>query len=145
VLGKFYNVVDTIGGLGAKITSKAAGMWDGIGIAFKGVINAMIGWWNNLEFSINIPDNIPGLPDSFTISTPNIPLLGSGGIVNRATLAVIGEDGPEAVVPLDRLRGGGGDVHIHLDGTFVGGSRAQVGAWLADALSAYYGGGGRRA
>jgi hypothetical protein len=50
------------------------------------------------------------------------------------------------VIPLDRLNGlGGGDVHIHLDGTFVGTSRAAVGAWVADALNAYYTGGGRRA
>jgi hypothetical protein len=118
-------------------------MWDGISGAFKGTINMMIGWWNNLSFSVDIPDKIPGLPDSFTISTPNIPYLADGGIVTRATLAVIGEAGPEAVIPLDRLNGGGVTVEIN-GGTFVGSSRAQVGKWLADALAEYQRGGGVR-
>ena len=42
---------------------------------------------------------------------PLIPFLGNGGIVNRPTLAVIGEKGPEAVVPLTgRNAGMGGGV-----------------------------------
>lgn len=147
VLGQLHNIVSTLTGLGSTIASKAAGMWDGIGSSFKGVINNMIGWWNALSFSVDIPNAIPGLPNSFTISTPNIPYLADGGIVTRATLAVIGEAGPEAVVPLDRLAavGGGGDVTFNLNGTFVGSSREQVGRWLADALGAYYGSGGARA
>lgn len=36
-----------------------------------------------------------------TISTPQIPLLAKGGVVNEATLAMIGERGKEAVVPLE--------------------------------------------
>ena len=35
-----------------------------------------------------------------------------GGIVSRPTIALIGEAGPEAVIPLDRLEGGGGDVYV---------------------------------
>jgi hypothetical protein len=34
------------------------------------------------------------------IGLPNIPLLASGGLVNSPTLAVVGEAGPEAVVPM---------------------------------------------
>lgn len=50
-----------------------------------------------------------------------VPHLASGGIVTRPTFALIGEAGPEAIVPLDRagtLGGGGGEshVHIYLDG-----------------------------
>lgn len=51
-----------------------------------------------------------------------IPKLASGGIVNRPTLALIGEAGPEAVVPLgDDFGGGGGgvsigEVHIRVEG-----------------------------
>jgi hypothetical protein len=36
-----------------------------------------------------------------------IPRGASGGIVRRPTLAMIGEDGPEAVIPLNRTRGNG--------------------------------------
>ena len=35
---------------------------------------------------------------------PDIPLLASGGIVTDPTLAMVGEAGPEAVIPLDRFR-----------------------------------------
>lgn len=38
--------------------------------------------------------------------------LASGGVVTRPTIAMIGEAGPEAVIPLDRLGGGGGNVEI---------------------------------
>jgi hypothetical protein len=42
-----------------------------------------------------------------------IPGLAAGGIVTRPTLAMIGEAGPEAVVPLDRFGGGGGTVNVY--------------------------------
>jgi len=147
VLGKLHSMVDTIGDMPGKITSKAAGMWDGIGDSFKGTINSMIGWWNDLSFSVDIPDKIPGLPDSFTISTPNIPMLASGGIVNKATLAVIGEAGPEAVIPLDRLRmlGGGGNVYQITVEVPVGASPEDVGRTLVAYINAFERSGGRRA
>ena len=37
---------------------------------------------------------------SVSISVPNIPYLAEGGIVTGPTLAMIGESGPEAVIPL---------------------------------------------
>lgn len=55
-----------------------------------------------------------------------IPALAAGGIINRPTLAVIGEAGPEAVIPLSKMRdedflnnfggggGSGGNVTIHV-------------------------------
>jgi hypothetical protein len=55
--------------------------------------------------------SIPGIP--------YIPFLADGGIVDSATLAVIGEQGPEAVVPLNKgLPGLGGtqEVVIRLEG-----------------------------
>jgi phosphotransferase system HPr-like phosphotransfer protein len=46
-----------------------------------------------------------------------IPALADGGIVTGPTLALIGEAGPEAVVPLDRYNGGGGaNVTINVNG-----------------------------
>lgn len=61
-----------------------------------------------------------GIPDSITIGPPSIPFLGDGGIVRRPTLAVVGEAGPEAVVPLGR-GGFGGDTYIitHVHGTIL--------------------------
>lgn len=146
VLGKLHSIVSTLTGLGGTITSKAAGMWDGLGASFKGVINNMIRWWNDLSFHIDIPDKIPGLPDSFTISTPNIPFLADGGIVTRPTLAVIGEAGDEAVIPLDRLGGMGGGTNVQIMVTVAPtASPEETGRQIQRALDAYYRVGGRAA
>ena len=46
-----------------------------------------------------------------------IPALADGGVVTGPTLALIGEAGPEAVVPLDRMGSmGGNNVTIHVNG-----------------------------
>ena len=98
--------------------------------AFKGGINTIIGFinrliskWNALSFtiprlSISIPKKtfgsitiFPGLdigagPWTFGFpSMPTIPRLAEGGIITKPTLAMIGENGPEAVVPLDKGMG----------------------------------------
>jgi hypothetical protein len=85
-------------------------------MAFNGIARA----WNNTigKLSFTIPD-IPGLPGRGTkIEVPNIPMLAQGGIVTSPTLAIIGEAGPEAVVPLDRMgsMGGGNNVTINVQG-----------------------------
>jgi hypothetical protein len=49
----------------------------------------------------------------------NIPGLQHGGVVTRPTLAMIGEAGPEAVVPLGRGGGVGGVVNIYVEGSVV--------------------------
>jgi hypothetical protein len=86
---------------------------------YKGIFNGFASIWNNTigKVQIKIP-NIPGLPgrgESFGV--PKIPMLADGGIVTGPTLALIGEAGPEAVVPLDRMGSmGGGDVNIYVQG-----------------------------
>jgi hypothetical protein len=52
----------------------------------------------------------PGAP-----GTTTIPALGTGGIVRRPTVALIGEKGPEAVVPLSKDFGSSTDVTLMLD------------------------------
>ena len=52
---------------------------------------------------------------------PEIPSLAQGGIVNRPTLAMLGESGPEAVIPLGRGRGGAGmTVNLTINGDING-------------------------
>jgi SLT domain-containing protein len=60
---------------------------------------------------------VPGLGGK-GFDVPNIPMLAEGGIVTSATLAMIGEKGPEAVIPLDRMgqMGGGTTVNINVNG-----------------------------
>lgn len=114
ITDRFGALVDWFKGIGGKISAATSGAWDGLKNGFRSVINTIIGWWNNLSFSIpgfnKGPINIPGV----SLSTPNIPYLAKGGIVNRPTLAMIGEAGPEAVVPLSRggRDFGGGDITI---------------------------------
>jgi hypothetical protein len=113
-------------------------MWDGIKNAFKEAINFIIRGWNRLEF------RVPGFSigpigyDGFTLGVPDIPLLADGGIVNRATLAVIGEAGPEAVVPLDQIRGGGlGGPTYNITVQAGVGDPGMIGQSVVDAITAY--------
>jgi len=105
IVDKWNALIGFFKSLPSKVTSATAGLWNGIRDSFRGVINDVIGWWNGLTLHLDIPDKIPGLPDSFSISTPNIPYLAKGGLLMGPTLNVAGEAGPEAVVPLDRLEG----------------------------------------
>ena len=71
------------------------GLLQGIKNGWEGVRN----WWNtNVAGTINIP----GLGGKMNI---NIPRLATGGIVSRSTIANIGEDGAEAVLPLEKNTG----------------------------------------
>jgi hypothetical protein len=102
---------------------------------YKAMFNGIASLWNNTfgKLSFKIPSFVPGIGGK-GFDVPNIPMLAEGGIVNRATLAVIGEAGPEAVVPLSRAgefgMGGGGNVTIHVNG----GDPQQV----VDALRKFY-------
>jgi phage-related protein len=112
---------------------KGIGQW--IVDQVKGAINALVRRVNSLlQFSINIPDRIPGLPDQINVNPPDIPQLAKGAQNFVGGLAMVGERGPELVnlprgadvIPTHRLAfagmGGGGDVHIHVAG-FVGDER----------------------
>lgn len=114
-------VLDWAEGLGGSIADK---MRDG----FRGAINAVIdlinGFINAVDSvsipGVHIPDWVPEIGgngwDGWSPNIPQIGHLAKGGIVDRPTLALIGEAGPEAVVPLNRAGGAGlGEVHIHLE------------------------------
>jgi hypothetical protein len=90
---------------------------------FKSVFNSILEIYNDFAdyMVFEIPDWVPGIGgDEWRL--PNIPYLAKGGIVNGPTLAMIGEDGPEAVVPLNRKNnpngiglGGGGATTININ------------------------------
>jgi hypothetical protein len=128
VVGTFNGIKTTISnalgtvwgfitGLKTKITGIGSGLWDGLKTGLTSVIgflrdglNTLIGLFNKpIEF---FNDNNGPLPNIPTI--PDIPALAMGGIVTRPTLALIGEAGPEAVVPLTGAgaRGFGGGTTI---------------------------------
>jgi hypothetical protein len=85
---------------------------------YKGIFNGVAKIWNNTigKLSFKVPGWVPGFGGK-GFDVPNIPMLAEGGIVTGPTLAMIGEKGPEAVVPLDRYRGGGGgDIYVTVQG-----------------------------
>jgi|694.fasta_scaffold120775_1 hypothetical protein len=61
-----------------------------------------------------------------------IPLMAEGGIVNSPTLAMIGEAGAEAVIPLDKMGGMGTTVNINVAGSVI--SEGQLQSVIQDAL-----------
>lgn len=62
-----------------------------------GIINGFI---SAINFAIGIINKIPGVSIS-KLSKLDVPQLAKGGVVNAATLAVVGERGKEAVMPLE--------------------------------------------
>lgn len=125
VTDTFNKVVGFIGGLAGRISDAARGMWDGISNAFKGAINWIIDAWNNLSFSLPSVDAFGVTIGGFTLDTPNIPRLAAGGIVTRPTIALIGEAGPEAVIPLGNRSGQVINVTINHTGLGVDSPRLQ--------------------
>jgi hypothetical protein len=108
-----------------------------------GGLNMLIRALNALRF--NFPSWVPGLggksfglniPTIPPISLPRIPQLAEGGIVDRATLALIGEAGPEAVVPLGKL-GAMGNVYNITVNAGMGTNGAEVGREIVAAIKRY--------
>jgi hypothetical protein len=115
----FRKVVDTVFNAMKVGVALAIGNFQMLLSVVKGIFNGIGSAWNNTfgKISFKIP-NIPGLPGRGTeVKFPKIPALADGGIVTGPTLALIGEAGPEAVIPLDRAGSmGGGDVNIYVQG-----------------------------
>lgn len=87
---------------------------------YKAIFNGIAKAWNNTvgKLSFTVPDWVPVIGGK-GFSVPNIPMLADGGIVNKPTLAMIGERGPEAVVPLDRMNGMGGAITVNIYSTIA--------------------------
>ena len=95
-------------------------------------IKQAIGFVSDLICAIkNIP--VVGAIGGF-LSGINIPGLAEGGIVTKPTLAMIGERGPEAVVPLGR-GGGVGGVTINVSGGVS--TSAEIGQSVYNSLLQY--------
>ncbi len=146
------NIVTAVTSLPSRIAGLAGRMLNA-GKALMG------GLWNGLksaggavaDFGRQLVDNVIDLlnrvlphhigihkgPLNFSVPLfPDIPHLSAGGVTRGPTLALIGDNpgGREAVVPLPSGGGlGGGDVHIHVQGTFFG-TPAEFGRAVGAAL-----------
>ena len=126
----FKTVTDALIGTFRTVKTTILGIWDGIVSGIKGSVNTIVGAINTVirgfnNFQITIPavqvkgfTVIPGFSVDFP-NVPEIPTLAKGGIVNRPTLAMLGESGPEAVIPLGR-GGAGMTVNLVINGDING-------------------------
>jgi phage-related minor tail protein len=102
---------------------------------YKSIFNGIASLWNNSigKLSFSVPDWVPGLGGK-GFDVPNIPMLADGGIVRSPTLALIGEKGPEAVVPLNRAGGFGGGYTINITGGLA--TSADIGRAVVNSIKA---------
>lgn len=151
----FSGIIDFITGVFTGNWSRAwqgvvnifGGIMDGLGAVIKAPLNGVI-WLINQAISglnkIKVPDWVPSwLGGGQGINIPQIPYLARGGIIDSPTLAMVGEAGKEAVVPLENNKGGlrelasillaemgqrnsnnnsfgDGDLILQIDGTVIG-------------------------
>jgi hypothetical protein len=117
LISAFGEIAAALGRIGKKLLDAFIDLGKKLGKAIaNGAIdglNKIIGGLNDLlEFKISLP-----FGKSFTVNAPdipNIPKLADGGIVNKpgGTLALIGEAGPEAVIPLSKMDSMGGPTFV---------------------------------
>lgn len=105
----------------SNIVREFGDIWDGLKNLARAPVNAVIGFLNTLIFGVNtairalnkihvdIPDWIPGVGGkSWSVhldTIDSIPKLATGGIIDSPTLAMVGEAGKEAVMPLENNTG----------------------------------------
>lgn len=113
IFSKAWERVKAVFSVGGKIFD---GIKDGIVTAFKTVVNAIIKGLNKVVkipfeglnkvlekiHGIEILDIKPFNWLKWRAPIPEIPMLAKGGVVRGATNAIIGEDGAEAIVPLEK-------------------------------------------
>jgi hypothetical protein len=103
---------------------------------YKSLFNGIAKLWNSTvgKLAFNIPSWVPVIGGK-GFEVPEIPMLADGGIVTGPTLAMIGERGPEAVIPLSGRGGGMGNYTININGGL--GSSAEIGTAVVNAIRAF--------
>jgi hypothetical protein len=72
---------------------------------------------------------------SFLGVRPGMPLFAKGGIVKSATLGIVGEAGPEAIIPLNRANGLGSTYNITVNPGLS--TNAETGRAVVEAIKRY--------
>lgn len=134
----FSKVGEFFGGMWDKIKSTFSTIGKAVGDAVSGALKSAVNWVldkaigiingfiKGINFAIGIINAIPGV-EIKKLSLLEVPKLAQGGIIDRPTVAMIGEAGKEAVMPLerntgwidqlasklgDKLGGGGGNIKL---------------------------------
>lgn len=131
LVGDAWNPIkDFFRELPGNISNFFGGLADAITWPFRSAFDSIKWLWNNTVggFGFSIPSWVPGVGGK----NFNIPSMAKGGIVSRPTLALIGEAGPEAVVPLGS--GGFGTTVINV---YALTANAEVGRRVYESLREY--------
>ena len=102
--GNWEGAMNAMGQVVEAFGSLFANVFGGLANIFRSAINGVIGLINGFIGGLNqikLPDFLGG----FSVSLPYIPYLAKGGIVDSPTLAMVGEAGKEAVMPLENNTG----------------------------------------
>lgn len=105
ITGFFSGIWESIKNIFSNVGTAIA---NGIKGAVSGAVNAVLstaakiinGFISAINFAIDIINAIPGV-NIKRLSSLSVPQMAKGGVVDSATLAVIGERGKEAVIPLE--------------------------------------------
>ena len=106
-IGDFFSGVwETVKGI---FVNAGQMVGEAVGGAFKSAVNAVLGTIENvvngfigmINGVLDVVRNLPGLGWVGSVSTVSLPRLARGGIIDSPTIAMIGEAGKEAVVPLE--------------------------------------------
>lgn len=117
VFDELKKVATVVADVVSKVFETIGGVIKGVFNGIVSAINAVIAVLNRVQ--VTIPSWIPGLGGrTFGINLPQIPMLAEGGIVTKPTIAMIGEAGAEAVVPLNKGFGGV-NVVVNVQGSVV--------------------------
>jgi phage-related protein len=106
-------------------------------------INALIRAYNAIPFVDNVSTiehislgRIGAAQEAAQGGISGVRQMATGGIVTAPTLAIVGEAGPEAVIPLDRMKnmGGGQSITVNVNGGIS--TSADIGRAVVNAIKA---------
>lgn len=132
----FASLPDQIVGALSSLPSKVYSLFSSAASSIKSIFQDVVGFIANapnsiVDFGKNAINSFVDVVNRFVgsfnsvagkvgISLPTIPKFAEGGIVTGPTIGLIGEAGPEAIIPLNRFGGGLGGpvVNVYLQGDF---------------------------
>ncbi len=122
----FKEIIARIKEIGGSIGDFFRGVFDNVGNTIKETFKSAVNWvidklnWLVKQYNRLVIGGINKIPGVNMSPMNTIPRLAEGGIVNKPTIAMIGEAGPEAVVPLNKGFNTGSVINITVNGDISG-------------------------
>ena len=118
------------------------GGFENLANAWIMAINALIRAYNAIPFVDNVGTiehislgRIGAAQEAAMGGVGGVRMMATGGIVTAPTLAIVGEKGPEAVIPLDRMKNNGGqNITVNITGGIS--TSAEIGRAVVNAIKA---------